>query len=842
MFRIHHEPPPLVAGYELNPLKGFFSVIIPEATINLIANPSMELNLTGYNNVGGSAPTRTMVESRRGAWGLTNSPAATQGIYYTPVPLVSGTTYTFSLDFLGRGGFTYRIYFADAAGALLGTAKVFTATGGWERPEVTYTETSTADRRVYVIQDSVSAGGIPFYADGFQVEAKTYATTYCDGDCLGLVPGRQDFFWSGLQHASSSQRLLCRAGGREIPLQQLGFRVLGYLGAGMPPIRNDAQPYGWQDGSYYERSAAQDRQFTLTGYLEARTLSQLQSKRLGLIEILRIDETIPTEPMVLRYRYTSKRNSAENAVDLRCLYTGGLEGQIDNVNQERIGLSFVAFDPFAYSDHEEGTSLFTGTESLAYNDDTMFYQKPDGSWGSRAGLLTGGIVVNNYLIYYARANVIYQYDPLQDVETVLGTANGAVYAFAVGSNGALYVGGAFTTIDAVGRAGIAKYYLGAWSSIGTGVTGTGSVFTLAVVPVTSLGLEYIVAGGDFTNMGGVAAADNIAYWDNAAWNAMGTGLNGTVYAVAHKPGTNRVTIGGAFTDGFGVSFADRLAYFDLLTLIGAEFTFVGPNATVRDLIFDRFGTMYIVGDFTTVEGVTVNYIATRRSDTGVWATIGGGSNGALTRITLSVDQSRVYAGGGAATAVSFVSTDIQYDLAAWWSGLDWLPLGLQANGNGTLEKMLVYGPKNRVILGFNTTAAAVNAGVSILTTIRNNGSAKTYPVFRLQIQTPPLGASGRLLFIINEKTGGSVYFNDLFSSGAGLTVYDTETIDLILQPGRVLLVSSVRGVLSTKLASSSNLPDLVLLPGDNVLRLWHSTIPLMTIFWRERFWGVDGVE
>ena len=47
--RIYAALPQPVSGYELNPEKGLFSVIIPEATINLISNPSVEGALTtGY--------------------------------------------------------------------------------------------------------------------------------------------------------------------------------------------------------------------------------------------------------------------------------------------------------------------------------------------------------------------------------------------------------------------------------------------------------------------------------------------------------------------------------------------------------------------------------------------------------------------------------------------------------------------------------------------------------------------------------------------------------------------------------------------------------------------------
>src|SRR4249919_3318408 len=41
----------------------------------------------------------------------------------------------------------------------------------------------------------------------------------------------------------------------------------------------------------------------------------------------------------------------------------------------------------------------------------------------------------------------------------------------------------------------------------------------------------LFAGGDFTQMGGIAAA-HIARWDGTSWTAIGTGFDGPVYALA----------------------------------------------------------------------------------------------------------------------------------------------------------------------------------------------------------------------------------------------------------------------------------------------------------------------
>lgn len=70
----------------------------------------------------------------------------------------------------------------------------------------------------------------------------------------------------------------------------------------------------------------------------------------------------------------------------------------------------------------------------------------------------------------------------------------------------------------------------------------GTVYALAVADD---GAVYV--GGDFTDAGGVAAADYIAKWNSAdGWSAVGSGVNGTVKAIAVAP-NGHVYVGGEFT-------------------------------------------------------------------------------------------------------------------------------------------------------------------------------------------------------------------------------------------------------------------------------------------------------
>src|SRR5262249_23316623 len=96
---------------------------------------------------------------------------------------------------------------------------------------------------------------------------------------------------------------------------------------------------------------------------------------------------------------------------------------------------------------------------------------------------------------------------------------------------------------------------GGWHNLGDGGSPT--------IPSVNPKVETLVAsartlfvGGDFTNAGGIPAADHIASWDGTHWHAIGGGLGdapSAVYAIA-VDGTN-VYAGGSFQNAGGDSAA-----------------------------------------------------------------------------------------------------------------------------------------------------------------------------------------------------------------------------------------------------------------------------------------------
>ncbi len=128
-----------------------------------------------------------------------------------------------------------------------------------------------------------------------------------------------------------------------------------------------------------------------------------------------------------------------------------------------------------------------------------------------------------------------------------------IHAITVDYTGNVYAGGIFALTSDTTPISLACYSSTGWAA--TGLVGT--VYALAVGPNDG----YIYVGGDFDSMGSDTDCVNIARYTGTAWQNLGTG-----------------TLGGA-------------------------------TNYVKCLTFDGAGNLYIGGDFTSVDGVSANYVA-----------------------------------------------------------------------------------------------------------------------------------------------------------------------------------------------------------------------------------------
>ncbi len=110
-------------------------------------------------------------------------------------------------------------------------------------------------------------------------------------------------------------------------------------------------------------------------------------------------------------------------------------------------------------------------------------------------------------------------------------ANGPVSAMVLDGSGNLYIGGSFGIIGDVFANGIAKWDGSSWSALGSGING--SVYALAVSG------SNLYAGGNFMTAGRLAIT-HVVKWDGSNWSALGSGLGSgpyeSVYALAVSGG------------------------------------------------------------------------------------------------------------------------------------------------------------------------------------------------------------------------------------------------------------------------------------------------------------------
>ncbi len=137
--------------------------------------------------------------------------------------------------------------------------------------------------------------------------------------------------------------------------------------------------------------------------------------------------------------------------------------------------------------------------------------------------------------------------------------NGRVNDLAVLPNGDVVAVGAFTSSGAAPVARVARWNGFAWSPLAAGAPS--ELRTVAALPSGD-----IVVGGEFTSIGGVAA-NRIARWDGAAWHPLGSGVSGTIHAsstiavadLALLPNGDLVAAGN-FTNAGGVAASGVAAW------------------------------------------------------------------------------------------------------------------------------------------------------------------------------------------------------------------------------------------------------------------------------------------
>jgi hypothetical protein len=227
--------------------------------------------------------------------------------------------------------------------------------------------------------------------------------------------------------------------------------------------------------------------------------------------------------------------------------------------------------------------------------------------------------VNNIAMYYLELGL---WDMLTDLGTLVTGTTGAVNALDVGIAG-LFVGGTFDSAGGVADTNlIARYSIQntSWVSIGGGIIGT----EVNAITVTDDGINVYV-GGNFTQAGNVSV-QNVAKWTGSNWQAVGAGLNGTVYDIVIL-GSDIYAAGQFFT-------ADYESFHVLARWDGSTWAFMGDQITpagqqekydIKGLALTSIGNnLYLGGHFETMDGENVNHIVCLNLNDNTWTELTGG--------------------------------------------------------------------------------------------------------------------------------------------------------------------------------------------------------------------------
>lgn len=238
------------------------------------------------------------------------------------------------------------------------------------------------------------------------------------------------------------------------------------------------------------------------------------------------------------------------------------------------------------------------------------------------------------------------------------TPNGAddqVNVIVPDGSGSYYIGGEFKTVQGVPASGIAKWDGSAWTSLGSGING--SVYAIAISG------NDVYAAGSFSVAGG-NPAKNVAKWNGSSWSALGAGLGeGTHFVRSVAIYGGDVYFGGNFfvSDGSpanGIVRWDGTAY-SALPIAAGE---------IRSLVVND-SSLYVGGNVALSPGSSVGIV---KYDGTSWTALGTAANTIVTSVAFS--DTEMFVGGDIRLTGQLDSQ------VAKFNGTTWTRLAFFSNG------------------------------------------------------------------------------------------------------------------------------------------------------------------
>lgn len=375
--RTHYLVPEPTGGYELNQEdgRGYWSIIRPKATRNLIVNPSFELDTYGW----ALGPTPHITFSRSndvsifGAYavkiiGKDVSPPELSYIWTSLTEWEAGQPLTVSaygisqLKALNETALRVEIILKTGTtirGRVI--SNPLKSSGRWYRVHTSilvpdFFRANVPDNTIEIRLYHGGGKGDIVYWDAIQAENLNVPTTYADGDMVGFQNEGFDMYcWQGGPHRSISTRSgRTRSGGEVVNLSDIGVRLLQMEGIGLPEIDDVSTAHGMLPGLLYQQSAVRGREMVLSGYVCGEGYHKVREQIFELHKLIAPNVARRNGQTKLRF---SQSDCCDDTLEIVTAYDSGLEGEVDDLYQIRFAMSLIAHQPFFNAIGERGQAL-----------------------------------------------------------------------------------------------------------------------------------------------------------------------------------------------------------------------------------------------------------------------------------------------------------------------------------------------------------------------------------------------------------------------------------------------------------------------------------------------------
>ena len=425
----------------------------------------------------------------------------------------------------------------------------------------------------------------------------------------------------------------------------------------------------------------------------------------------------------------------------------------------------------------------------------------------------------------------------------LSGASASVSAVAVQSDGLALLGGSFGQIDGIVRNRIARVEVDGSldTSFNPGSGADNSVFAIAETFIS--GARKIYVGGAFTtlNADGVPGIGRLNQDGTVDGSFASTGVNGTINAIAVYPTNSifagKVLIAGSFTLVNGLN-QTNIARLNVDGSLDTNFNASADNV-VRALAIQNDDGIVLGGDFLNVDGVPATRLARLNSD-GTFdgsftANMVSGPNGSVQTIALQSDN-RILVGGQFTIANGIARNHITRLLS---TGAIDPTINFGDGANGVVDTIVVQ-PVNQMILVGGGFTEYNDASTPYLVRIYG-GSDPGSGAFEFTSATYDVNENGIQAVITIRRTGGTSGPNPdgsgnvsvLFSTTPGSAVagvnYNNVVSNVAFPPAFTLETVTVP-VIDDMVVDSNKTVNLILSDPSAESRLGDQTNAVLTIF------------